>query len=63
MNDNVDKAFEPMDAPVAVGEKPDGTVTYQIVEGDTFLNGELVGKPEVVGTIQIEDSTNEHVGH
>ena len=57
MNEHNDVAFEPMDkaGAVAGGENPDGTVTYQIVEGDTFVDGKLVAKtPEVVGTIQIE---------
>lgn len=56
MNEHTDKAFEPMDkADAVVGRKDDGTVTYQIVEGDTFVNNELVKQPEVVGTIQIEE--------
>ena len=54
MNEHNDPAFEPMDAPVAVGEKPDGTVTYQIVEGDTFVDGELVKSAKVIGEVQIE---------
>jgi hypothetical protein len=55
MNDNVDKAFEPMDAPAAVaGPQTDGTVTYQIVEGDTFVDGELVKSAKVIGEVQIE---------
>lgn len=56
MNDSNDSAFEPMDQAASVaGRKDDGTVTYQIVEGDTFVNNELQKRPEVVGTIQIED--------
>lgn len=54
MNDTNDKAFEPMDAAVAVGEKSDGTVSYKIVEGNEYLDGKLVGKTEV-GRIQIEE--------
>ena len=60
MNDKInDVAFEPMDkaGTVASGPNADGTVTYQIVEGDTFVDGKLVAKePEVVGTIQIEEN-------
>lgn len=56
MNERIDSAFEPMDKATSVaGVQTDGTVTYQIVEGDTFVNNELVKKPEVVGTIQIEE--------
>jgi hypothetical protein len=59
MNEHVtDPAFSPVDkiAPVAGrGPRPDGTVEYQITEGDTYLDGKLVPKnPEVIGYIQIE---------
>ena len=57
MNERNDPAFEPMDAPVAVGENSDGTVTYKIVEGDTYLDGEIVRDAKdlkVVGTVQLE---------
>jgi len=57
MNEHTDAAFEPMDktSPVAGQQNADGTVTYKIVEGDTYVDGKLVAKePEVVGTIQLE---------
>lgn len=57
MNDNVDTAFEPMDKPASVGEKSDGTVTYQIVEGDTYIDGKRVEDAKVVGHIQIDEAT------
>lgn len=59
MNEHQDHAFAPMDeAPRKdVGPQSDGTVSYQIVEGDTFVDGKLVKQePEVVGYVQIEES-------
>ena len=59
MNERVtDPAFSPVDqtAPVAGrGPRPDGTIEYEIIEGDTYLDGKLVPKnPEVIGYIQTE---------
>ena len=54
MNDSVDKAFEPMDAPAAVGEIDGNTVSYKIVEGNTYLDGKLVKGTEKVGVAQTE---------
>jgi hypothetical protein len=60
MNEQVmDQAFKPMDEAQAVvgrGPRPDGTVEYAIVEGDTYIDGKLVPKEgaEVVGYLQIE---------
>lgn len=49
-----DAAFAAMDATPAVPQT-DGTVTYKIVEGDTFLDGKLVeAAPEVIGYVQSE---------
>jgi hypothetical protein len=56
MNDTNDTAFEPMDKPAAVGEKSDGTVTYKIVDGNTYLNNELVEGAKVVGHVQIDEA-------
>lgn len=61
MNEHTDQAFAPMDeAPRPnVGPQADGTVSYQIVEGDTFVDGKLVKKdPEVVGYVQLEESND-----
>lgn len=55
MNDTTDKAFEPMDAPRTVGAQSDGTVTYQIVDGDEYLDGKIVEKAKVVGHVQIDE--------
>lgn len=50
-----DVAFEPMDAPAIVGgPQSDGTVSYKIVEGDTFIDGVKV-EPKVVGYVQIDE--------
>jgi hypothetical protein len=58
MNEHTDMAFKPMDEAhkqEGRGPRPDGTVEYQIVEGDTFIDGKLVQKdPEVVGYVQVE---------
>lgn len=56
---HTDVAFKPMDEakPVAGrGPRPDGTVEYAIVEGDTYVDGKLQPKEgaEVVGHIQLE---------
>lgn len=56
MNDTNDSAFEPMDAAPAVGQKDDGTVTYQIVEGNEYLDGKLVKEAKVVGHVQIDEA-------
>ncbi len=58
MNEHTDPAFAPVDeAPRKdFGPQSDGTVAYQIVEGDTFEDGKLVKKdPEVVGYVQLEN--------
>lgn len=53
-----DVAFEPVDAAPAVGGvRPDGTVEYQIVEGNEYLNDKLVKKAEVVGYAQTAEDT------
>lgn len=58
MNEHTDTAFQPMDkVPANVGLQSDGSVRYQVVEGDTFVDGKLV-KPEVVGYVQIDQPEN-----
>lgn len=57
MNEHIDPAFAPMDeaAKQTSGPQSDGTVTYQIVEGDQYINGQKVSKePEVVGYVQLD---------
>lgn len=55
MNEQInDAAFAAMDATAGVPQT-DGTVTYKIIEGDTFLDGKLVeASPEVIGYVQSE---------
>jgi hypothetical protein len=58
MNEHIDPAFAPMEKPaVRVGPQPDGTVTYNVVEGNTYLNDKLV-EPKVVGYVQIDHPEN-----
>lgn len=61
MNEHIDPAFAPMDKPDAsVGRHADGSVTYKVVEGNTYLDGKLV-KPEQVGLVAIDHPEGE--GH
>lgn len=59
MNEHIDPAFAPVDeiARPKVGHNPDGTVTYEIVEGKEYHNGVEVKKEplEIVGYVQTED--------
>lgn len=57
MNEHIDPAFAPMDEAEkrSYGQNEDGTISYQIVEGDTYIDGQKVSKePEVVGYVQLD---------
>jgi hypothetical protein len=54
MNDNTDKAFQPMDKqPDAAVVHADGTISIPIVEGDVYIDG--VRQPKVGEKIFIQD--------
>ena len=61
MNDTHDSAFEPMDkAPSVARVNSDGTISYRIVEGDVYLDDQLVdkstGKVKYVQDDEIEET-------
>jgi hypothetical protein len=58
----MDVAFKPMDEQAEASYvQDDGTISYKIVEGDTFLNG--VRQPKFGDVIYVQDKDDDSTTH